>query len=405
MPTPTTRQTVVGATVALAAALAAWGTYRTNAPSTPPTPVAAPVAADSLADVGPPMLGDLPVHRIMRRVDNWWNTPIDTAKVDPRSLAWTSHCGWNGFSASPNAGAPLHADFGTTYRGVPDGIPYNVVTATTPRTTFQPSGESDNVPYPWDSTSKIENGPYYRDTGNDHHAEMVSADTIWELYQPHTDTAGAYAGKHYAASGAVWSRNTNGVRADGWTSADAAGMQILPGLVRYDEVASGQITHALRGTCQHMRNTYYWPARHQAGWSAYGPPEGVRFRLKASVDTANFAPNLRPIIQALKVYGMYMDDIGGPFFLSGSPDPRWSDAELHDQFGKLHEVDFEAVVPVVAKEEGTASTIKGDTVGQLSYRQWFVADSTAKARAKADSIAKAIGAKATPVPTPTPAKP
>ncbi|HEV2005793.1 MAG TPA: hypothetical protein VGQ85_04190, partial [Candidatus Limnocylindrales bacterium] len=143
---------------------------------------------------------------------------------------------------------------------------------------------------------------------------------------------------------AIWDLRSNALRPTGWTSADAAGLPILPGLVRYDEVAAGAIRHALRFTAPHTRTAYVYPARHQAGQSSSAalPPMGLRVRLKASVDISGFGPQARIILTALKRYGMLLADNGSPWYVTGAPDARWNDDELH-ALQTLHGSDFEAV--------------------------------------------------------------
>jgi hypothetical protein len=230
------------------------------------------------------------------------------------------------------AGVGLHPDFGT-YAGY--GIPVNTVTALTPRSavTFQWPDESDSGPYPISSSPKIEgNGPI-GGTSGDRHILMIdrSACRLWELYAARHVTAGWTAG-----SGATWDLRSNALRPDGWTSADAAGLPILPGLARYEEVAAGTIAHALRFTVPVTRiGGHLYPARHDAGSStnAAAPPMGLRLRLKAGVDITGYGPQSRVILTALKRYGMILADNGTGYYISGAPDPAWDDDELHDLGG------------------------------------------------------------------------
>ena len=264
--------------------------------------------------------------------DNIWNAPVDSAPVHPDSST---------FVATIGATTQLHPDFGTTYNGAPNGIPYTSVSGTqTPvAITFQYAGESDPGPYPIPSGAPIEGGP----NGNgDRHVLVVDRDRclLYEVYAARPQTDGTWR----AGSGAKWDLRSNALRPGGWTSADAAGLPILPGLVRFDEVAAGEITHALRFTVPQTRNIYVWPARHQASslTGAQYPPMGLRFRLKANVDIARYSASMQVILRALKKYGMFIADNGSSWYLSGAPDPRWSDDDLHT-LSQLTGSDFEAV--------------------------------------------------------------
>ena len=167
----------------------------------------------------------------------------------------------------------------------------------------------------------------------------VDAWKLYELYDAHPGASSWTAG-----SGAIFDLSSDALRPAGWTSADAAGLPIFPGLVRYDEVAAGNIAHALRMTCPRTRSGYVSPARHQAGngTDASLPPMGARFRLKASVDISGFSPQLQVILTAMKKYGLFLADNGSPFYISGAPDSRWNDDDLHN-LSKLHGSDFEVV--------------------------------------------------------------
>ena len=212
-------------------------------------------------------------------------------------------------------------DFGS-YAGY--GIPYQVVTGTTPRSsvTFDYDDESDQVGYPIPASPKIEGG-------SDAHMLMVDRDScrLYELF-----AARRSGGTWLAGSGATWDLRSNALRPAGWTSADAAGLPILPGLVRYDEVAAGAIKHALRFTTNRTRTTYIYPARHQAGESSASslPPMGLRVRLKATYDTSRFSPQARVIAEALKRYGMILADNGSPWYITGASDPHFDDDVMHE---------------------------------------------------------------------------
>jgi hypothetical protein len=219
----------------------------------------------------------------------------------------------------------LHMDFGS-YAGY--GIPYQVVSASTSRSTvtFEYDDESDHVGYPIPPSPLIEGGP---GAGGDRHILLVDQDScrLFELYAAYQS-----GGVWHAGSGATWDLTSNALRPEGWTSADAAGLPILPGLVRYDEVASGVIQHALRFTTNQTRQAYIYPARHQAGTSTSAalPPMGLRVRLKASYDTSGLSAHARVIADALKRYGMILADNGSPWYISGMSDPRFDDDVLHE---------------------------------------------------------------------------
>lgn len=267
--------------------------------------------------------------------DNAWNQDISAAPVDPNS---------NNLIASIGLNTGLHPDFGTVYAGAPNGIPYVVVSGSQLRVpiNFTAYGdESDPGPYPVPSNAPIEGGP--NSTG-DRHVIVIDRDS-WRLYELYTAYPVSGGSSWNAGCGAVFDLNSNAVRPAGWTSADAAGLPIFPGLVRYDEVfEQGEIKHALRFTVQHSRRAYVAPARHFASTdtNANLPPMGMRVRLKASFDISNFSPAMQVILRAMKKYGMIVADNGSNWYISGAPDSRWSDDEL----GTLRGVkgsDFEVV--------------------------------------------------------------
>jgi hypothetical protein len=223
------------------------------------------------------------------------------------------------------------------------GIPYAVVHAkTTPksRVTFEYADESDKGPYPIPANVPIEGQPAHGN-GGDRHALIVDRDTctLYELFALHRTPSGWAAG-----SGAIWSLRSNRLRPAGWTSADAAGLPILPGLARYDEVKAGRIDPALRFPAPRTRNAYVYPARHQASNESDPalPPMGLRVRLKASVDISGLPRQARIVAQALKTYGMILADNGSPWYVSGAPSAHWSNDQLH-QLDRLTGKDFEVV--------------------------------------------------------------
>jgi hypothetical protein len=224
----------------------------------------------------------------------------------------------------------MHADFGSgLWNGSPIGIPVTIVGASTPLTavSFDYADESDPGPYPIPDEVRIEGG-------GDRHAVLVDRDAcvLYELFALERTPSGGW----HAGSGAIWRLDSNQVRPDGWTSADAAGLPILPGLARWGEVAQGRIDHALRFTASQTRRAYVWPARHYASSSTNPalPPMGLRVRLKAGYDISGFPPQSRVILQALKEYGMILADNGSDWYVSGAPNPGWSNDDLHS----LHQV-------------------------------------------------------------------
>jgi hypothetical protein len=253
--------------------------------------------------------------------DNPWNADVSGEPVDPNSSTLINACG--------GLDRGLHADFGTVWNGAPNGIPYVVVSGSQGRVpvTFDYHDESDPGPYPVPADAPVEGGP--NGTG-DRHVLVIDRDT-WKLYELF-DARPVNGGQSWTAgSGAVFDLNSNALRPAGWTSADAAGLPIFPGLVRYDEVAElKEIRHALRFTCPITRRAYVHPARHFASsnTSASLPPMGMRVRLKASFDVSGFPPNVRVILNAMKKHGMLLADNGSAWYVSGAPDPRWSDDEL-----------------------------------------------------------------------------
>jgi hypothetical protein len=264
--------------------------------------------------------------------DNIWNTPVDNLPLDPNS---------NGYINTIGAGRHVHADFGAgTWQGFPIGIPFNLVSGNQPKSTvsFYYASESDPGPYPIPNQPLIEGDP---NGSGDRHILIVDRDNciLYELYAAYQQD-----GQWYAGSGAIFPLNSHILRPAGWTSADAAGLPILPGLARYEEVASGEIRHALRVTAPQTRKAYTWPARHYASsltGSQY-PPMGQRFRLKATYDISGFSPQAKVIARALKKYGLILADNGSAWFISGAPDERWDNDVLHE-LDVITGSDFEAV--------------------------------------------------------------
>ncbi len=266
--------------------------------------------------------------------DNMWNTPIDQAPVHPR---------WEEYLDSIGRDTTMHPDFGTTWNGVPIGIPYDVVPPDQPLVdvTFDYADESDPGPYPIPPDATIEGGP---DSQGDRHVLLLQQGTciLYELYDAWPQADGTW----HAGSGAIWHLDENEVRPAGWTSADAAGLAIFPGLVKWEEVnEDGEIRHAIRVTLSNIQRAYIPPASHsdgRCGQDPSCPPMGLRLRLRQDFDESGFPPEVQVILRAMKKYGLVVADTGGDLYVSGVPDPRWDDDALHT----LHNVtaaDLEAV--------------------------------------------------------------
>ena len=293
------------------------GAVVTQDPNTATRPRSVEARRTALPDLGP----NASLHgKQLFPPDSPWNQDISNAPLDPNSRRLIAAIG----------DGQLHPDFGTVYRGAPNGIPYIVVGASQPpvRVNFTAySDQSDPGPYPVPRNAPIEGGP---NSDGDRHVIVIDRDR-WKLYEMFGSVPTITGSSWNAKSGAVFDLNSNAVRPEGWTSADAAGMPIFPGLVRYDEVfEQREIRHALRFTVAHTRKAYVYPARHYASYSDDPnlPPMGMRVRLKASFDMAQFSPANRVILRALQRYGMFVADNGSNWFLSGAPDPRWSDEDL-----------------------------------------------------------------------------
>lgn len=267
--------------------------------------------------------------------DNAWNEDVSNAPTDPNSANLIAGMGLN---------TGMHPDFGTFWNGAPNGIPYIVVAGnqTPVPINFTAFGsQSDPGPYPVPTNAPIEGGP--NGTG-DRHVLVIDRDN-WKLYELYRGFPVNNGASWNADSAAVFDLNSNALRPAGWTSADAAGLPIFPGLVRYDEVFEQQeIRHALRFTAQITRRAYVHPARHWASnnTSVDRPPMGMRVRLKASVNISSYSPAIQVILRALKKYGMIVADNGSNWFISGAPDMRWDDDELSTLKG-IKGSDFEVI--------------------------------------------------------------
>ena len=262
-------------------------------------------------------------HCTLLPSDSIWNTRVDSLPVEPNSDTW--------LASMDASGTNLHPDFGPPNYG----LPFDVVSRRhrTVRVRFAYADESDRVRYPVDGRTPVEGG-------SDRHVLVVnkSTCTLYELFAFDWNHGSPRAG-----SGAVWDLTSNALRPDGWTSADAAGLPILPGLVRYDEVLDGAITHAIRFTAALTRDRHVWPARHDAGSNhASYPPMGARFRLDAGFDLGGFSAKAKVILRAMKRYGLILADNGSNWYFQGARDDRWTN-RLLDQLKAVPASAFEAV--------------------------------------------------------------
>jgi hypothetical protein len=320
------------------------------------------VAIAACSESAAPWSAGLPPEGVVLREDfsarqvfpasNWWNLDISSAPVDPQSQTMI---GWiSGRTAqNPTATRNMHPDFGPP----PYGIPYVGVGADQALVPvdFSPYGsESDasapgrpaGYPIPTEARTQpnyVEGAIAGGGSTGDRHMILVDRDR-WLLYETWATRWNAASGRWEAGSGATFDLSTNARRPDGWTSADAAGLAIFPGLVRHDEVAaSDPITHAFRVTTR-ATNGYVWPASHQAGNTTGAPPMGARLRLKASVDISGYPPDVRKIFQAMKTYGLIVADNGADMYVSGTMDPAWNNDVLNPAFHSLRADDFEVIV-------------------------------------------------------------
>ncbi|HEY4227724.1 MAG TPA: PT domain-containing protein [Candidatus Limnocylindrales bacterium] len=301
----------------------------TGVPTVAPTalPTVKPTAAPTFNPTAAPTANPAPCP--MFPSTNVWNKRIDSLPVRSDSATMIGAIG---------SGSVLHPDFSSLAwnGGLGYGIPYNKVNLSTPtyHVTFDYADESDPGPYPIPSSPRIEGG-------SDAHLLLWDTEgcNLYEIF-----AASKSSGQWSGGSGALWDLRSNALRPDGWTSADAAGLPILPGLVRYDEVAAGAILHALRFTAPRTCSNHIYPARHDAGsysCSSY-PPMGLRVRLRASVDISGFPAQAQVILVALKRYGMLLADNGSPWYVTGAPNAGWNDDALHT-LQQLQGSDFEAV--------------------------------------------------------------
>jgi len=264
--------------------------------------------------------------------DNWWHADVSGLPVHARSRQWLSHM---------STDRDLHPDFGPSYGDGPNyGIPVTVVRPghAKVRVRFDYADESDRVRYPLGPDTRIEGG---RGSDGDRHAIVVDRGAC-RLYE--TWNTRVRNGRWTAGSGAVWSLRSNALRPDGWTSADAAGLPILPGLLRWSEVRAGHVDHAIRFTTDVTSRHYLWPARHQAGSTeslAY-PPMGARFRLRAGFSARGYSAQALAVIEAMKTYGLVLADNGSPWYFQGEQNAAWP-ARLVEELKTIPASAFEAV--------------------------------------------------------------
>lgn len=263
-----------------------------------------------------------------------WHADVSELPVHPRSAEWLSHM-------SPDRS--LHPDFGPSYgeQPVPYGIPITVVGGAHAkvRVRFQYADESDRVRYPFGSDTRIEGG---WGSAGDRHAVVVDRSTC-RLYETFA-TYRSVSGRWRAGSGATWRLTRNALRPDGWTSADAAGLPVLPGLLRPGEVRRGHVDHAIRFTTNVTDRRHVWPARHDAGSvsdPSY-PPMGTWFRLEASFPLSSFRPDTRAVLRAMKRHGLVLADNGSPWYFQGARSTRWPEGLL-DELKSVPASAFEAV--------------------------------------------------------------
>ncbi len=290
----------------------------------------AAIAASAGSSNAQPQIAGCPVFP----ANNVWNTPVDTVPAAPDSQI---------LIRSMEPSLPLYPDFGAgTHReGITRGIPYVVTDGKTRklRIDFEYAAESDPGPYPIPADAPIEGGAASR---GDRHILVIDRDQcrLYEIYAAYPLPKGGWK----AGAGAIFDLRANKLRPQGWTSADAAGLPILPGLVRYEEVMAGEIAHALRFTVVKTRNDFVWPARHLASKERdlQFPRMGQRLRLKRDVNIEGFSPEVTVILRALKKYGMILADNGPPWDITGTPDERWNNEHLKE-LGRIHGSDFEVV--------------------------------------------------------------
>jgi hypothetical protein len=303
--------------------------------------LASAVVVVGLSAAAPPVLLESLTGRQVFPATNWWNQDVSAAPLDANSAPFVS---WIG------ATRQLHPDFGPP----PYGIPYVVVAGDQARVpvSFEYDDESDTgVPglagYPIPEEAKtqahyIEGNVPGGGTSGDRHLLIIDRDR-WLLYELFATRWNTAASRWEAGSGAIFDLSTNASRPETWTSADAAGLAILPGLVRYEDVyGAGEITHAFRFSTR-ATNGYVWPASHRAGSTAGAPPLGTRMRLKAGKDISGYSPEMQKVFRAMKRYGLILADNGSDMYITGTMDARWNNDVLNPAFHSLRADDFEVV--------------------------------------------------------------
>jgi len=309
--------------------------------SSPMSPSTSPAALGPTGSSSGVQLSDDFGARLLFPADNWWNVDISTAPVDSQSSAYIDFIGRTRTS---------HPDFGPP----PYGIPYVGVSSSQARVpvTFVAYGsESDSgfagepgYPVPPVAAAQpgyIEGGVAGGGSSGDRHMLIVDRDR-WVLFELFAARWNGGAQRWEADSGAVFNLATDARRPDGWTSADAAGLAILPGLVRYDDAVRGPIGHALRVTVR-ATNGHVWPASHSAGSSSGALPMGGRLRLKSSKDLSGYPAYIRNIFRGMQTYGLIVADNGSDLYVTGATDARWNNGELNPAFGSLRADDFDVV--------------------------------------------------------------
>jgi hypothetical protein len=304
---------------------------------------ARPVAA-------PPTLAGCPLFP----PDHALNTRIDDLPVHPRSADYI---------ASIGAATRLHADFGTVYQGAQIGIPFVTVPASQPLVPIRYGAdgypdESDPGPMPIPPNAPVEGAGGPNAQTGDRHVLVLQEETckLYELFRAFKNADNSWT----TVQSSIFDLRSNALRPDGWTSADAAGLAVLPALIRYDEVAAGEVAHAIRFAVARSQRAYVWPARHFASsdTSPARPPMGMRFRLKADKDISGFSPDMQVILTAFKRYGIVLADNGSNWYIIGAPDPRWDDEALAVGFNQLRGSDFEAVDASSLQAEPNSARVK-----------------------------------------------
>jgi hypothetical protein len=321
--------------------LVACGSDTMPAPAGPTPPVPAPAQPGGPASPSGSVRLTEDFSRPLFPADNWWNQDISAAPIDPQSAAFIDQIGRTRAS---------HPDFGPP----PYGIPYVSVSSAEPRTpvTFTDYGsESDagfggatGYPIPEAARSQpnyIEGGVPGGGSDGDRHLLIVDRDA-WVLYELFAARWSASSARWEAASGAVFNLATSARRPEGWTSADAAGLAVLPGLVRYDEAVRGPVRHALRMTVRRT-NGSVWPASHRAGTTAGALPMGARLRLKASKNLSGYPVYIQNIFRGMQTHGLIVADNGSDMYITGAMDARWNNGELNPAFASLTAGDFDVV--------------------------------------------------------------